>query len=857
MAPPTKHANGSVAVGTLSTLGSDSGNDTATQLALSYVRDFCMHATNYRNQQTIESLALLNRSASLLGSTVQPHHFNPAQLETSKLFIDLHAVMGNLAADSDALWACVTLLQQISRNLTARRALVDDFRFVPLLAFVLKRSHGQEKIQKILTLLQDLTYGIQISWEEPYLIVLLEQLVNIIYQAADESEDALAQLSLSVLINLCYKNFVVMFLFLRSVNISNFTKRIQGYGMLASKMLIILSEDTHTPTQKDMDLFIRSTFATVEECIKSWNVPYLQHIVEFLLDSKAHTPLYRSMLSYTQYCEDVERLLNQLENGGIADDTDEITAKQQHTCLGLLFRLIRYILQLGTIPETDGKENVISLDSNVPRIFELLGKWLDSEICGVDAVYLLSGLITLVPKESIPARIARDPSYIVQLIGISEKPDTSARHISAILQLLTSLLHQTKTEKLILSRITESYFDKMFAPLLNNGRTDMPLNAMAPEEIEKYTYCLLLLINFAGVAKKAYFDKCCTLLQFPTIQNALARAMIGGSENVCSAVFQISQFERFPQANVAKQISKLTKYKSVDGTAASTNTDGDQWQKLNIIMKSHKTFVGKEMEERLSALIDLISNAQRNNQVQNVPMSQIIELFNYKSEMFSCSESCMQRRLEIASEEITNLTQRINLQNAELQKYEMMNFELHVSQEGLQTQCQDLKQQKDNLKHNLASLMKKLSEQSESLQISEKRLTVKVSEVIVLQKENGELKEGLATKTKELEKMHANVKENSTRIEKLKKTIAAFELDIKEKSRIIEERERELNKTHKLYEEQKEAKKKSDDVISVLETQIQDKNEQIRNYELELSETEELRKTIMSLMESKKPKRKT
>ncbi|CAD6999786.1 unnamed protein product [Ceratitis capitata] len=563
------------------------------------------------------------------------------------------------------------------------------------------------------------------------------------------------------------------------------------------------------------------------------------------------------MLSYTHYCEDVERLLNQLEASGVNEETEEQITKQQHTCLSLIFRLIRYILQLSTMPSADDKENVISLDSNVPRIFELLGKWLESEVCGVDAVDLLNGLITLVPKESIPARIARDPSYIVQLIGISEKPETSARHISVILQLLSSLLHQSKTEKLILSRITESYFDKIFAPLISSGRIDMPLNAITPEEIEKYTYCLLLLINFAGIAKKAYFEKCCTLLQFPTIQNALARAMVGGSESVCSAVFQISQFERFPQAQVANHISKLTPYKISAGVGSSSQVDNDQWQKLNIIMKSHKTFVGKEMEERLNALIELISNAHRNNQLQNVAMSQIIELFNYKSEIFSCSENCMQRRLEIASEEITNLTQRINLQNAELQKYEMMNFELHVNQEGLQTQCQDLRQQKDNLKHNLASLMKKLSEQSESLQISEKRLAVKVSEVIVLQKENGELKEELIIKTKELEKLQANSRENTARIEKLKKSIAAFELDIKEKSRIIEERERELSKTQKLYEEQKEAKKKSDDVITVLEAQIQDKNEQIRNYELELSETEELRKTIMSLMESKKPKRKT
>ena len=84
----------------------------------------------------------------------------------------------------------------------------------------------------------------------------------------------------------------------------------------------------------------------------------------------------------------------------------------------------------------------------------------------------------------------------------------------------------------------------------------------------------------------------------------------------------------------------------------------------------------------------------------------------------------------------------------------------------------------------------------------------------------------------------------------------AYEVDIKEKMRNIEEKERELAKTQKALEEQKEAKKKSDGVITVLESQLQEKNEQIRSYELELSETEELRKTIMSLMESKKPKRK-
>lgn len=79
---------------------------------------------------------------------------------------------------------------------------------------------------------------------------------------------------------------------------------------------------------------------------------------------------------------------------------------------------------------------------------------------------------------------------------------------------------------------------------------------------------------------------------------------------------------------------------------------GDQWRNLNAILKSHKTFVSKEVEERLQALIEVIAQAQNNNQLHNVATSQIIELFNYKIEKFNSVESSMQKRLEEASKEV-------------------------------------------------------------------------------------------------------------------------------------------------------------------------------------------------------------
>lgn len=99
-----------------------------------------------------------------------------------------------------------------------------------------------------------------------------------------------------------------------------------------------------------------------------------------------------------------------------------------------------------------------------------------------------------------------------------------------------------------------------------------------------------------------------------------------------------------------QHISKLNS--STNQIATSSLPTGDQWRNLNAILKSHKTFVSKELEERLHALIDVISQAERNNQLNNVATSQIMELFNYKIKNLNAAESSLQKRLEDASNEV-------------------------------------------------------------------------------------------------------------------------------------------------------------------------------------------------------------
>jgi len=235
------------------------------------------------------------------------------------------------------------------------------------------------------------------------------------------------------------------------------------------------------------------------------------------------------------------------------DDSQEETRKHQQICLGLVFRLISYILQLSE----DGS-STISLDSITPRLYEMVSEWLSSDLCGVAAIELLWTLLRLGKRSAVAQLIARDPSHVVSLVASAERPDTKPAQVLATLRLLIVLLQEAKTEKLVLSKISESYFDKILAAPLALVPQYLSTQSLAQSEVEKACFCLLLLVNVAGIAKKAYLDKCCSLLGQPQLQYCLARGMVSKSEPLVAAVLQIAQFEDFPKAAVAKVSSTLS-----------------------------------------------------------------------------------------------------------------------------------------------------------------------------------------------------------------------------------------------------------------------------------------------------------
>lgn len=194
-------------------------------------------------------------------------------MEAVEFYINLYNfIEKNCIKNPGVLGCCINVLEKAIQNLHTRDVLVNKFSFVGLISKVLQ--HHPNENEKLLTLLQDMTYGFQIKWSEPY----LEDLINNLVKTIDD-DTSISSLALSVLINICHKNVSTIYLLLRKIQTQNFLNSIKHHGVLAYKLCIILQWNA----SKDLVQFINLSIKEIESAICDWNYPKLKHIVDFII----------------------------------------------------------------------------------------------------------------------------------------------------------------------------------------------------------------------------------------------------------------------------------------------------------------------------------------------------------------------------------------------------------------------------------------------------------------------------------------------------------------------------------------------------------------------------------------------
>ncbi|CAG5051574.1 unnamed protein product, partial [Parnassius apollo] len=109
----------------------------------------------------------------------------------------------------------------------------------PSLLDFLSSAISNEKKIKLLSVMQDISYGIKIGWQESYLSELMKQLTDWIVQPMSEPQyRTIGHKSLTVLVNLCYGNLPAIYALMRTVDTKEFVVHLinlkdSGYGGVA------------------------------------------------------------------------------------------------------------------------------------------------------------------------------------------------------------------------------------------------------------------------------------------------------------------------------------------------------------------------------------------------------------------------------------------------------------------------------------------------------------------------------------------------------------------------------------------------------------------------------------------------
>lgn len=148
--------------------------------------------------------------------------FDPNSSVVAEFFVCLHELLYGLESRSALLWGGVNVLQQACRNRATHHALIHTYHFLPILTRFLGDQLTREKKLRLLTLIQELTYGIRITWQEPHIPQLIATMVKWI----GSGETNVVNLSLGILINLCYKNLPAIYTLMRCVDTKVFMRTV-------------------------------------------------------------------------------------------------------------------------------------------------------------------------------------------------------------------------------------------------------------------------------------------------------------------------------------------------------------------------------------------------------------------------------------------------------------------------------------------------------------------------------------------------------------------------------------------------------------------------------------------------------
>lgn len=819
------------------------------------IKSFIVTATEYSRNPNESTASVLQRNLNAIKTSTDLNIFDPGSIILSEFYLSLYNLTKTLDSKTPLTWSTLDVLQHVSKNLASRQTLIHTYKFYQVLARLLESNLITEKRIKVLKLLQELTYGIKIYWQEAHIPSLLVILTQWIMQSKEEE---IITLSLGIIINLCYKNVSVVHTLMRTIDAKAFHRmllKLQSSSVntrvQCCKILMIMEQESQDIPEKFIFDFVDITFRSLVSALSEKDVPLLQHIVEFFDDVRQNEHTKNALISCNNYSFYVKNILNQL---------DIITNSQ---CAALV---IEFFISLIKLKLTE----FISL---YKYSIKIAMKWIPDEQVSNKALALIKHILVENRRsKNLPDLLSEIDLSIIMLALRSEDNEMKETHkknsieknskLSELLQLLQELIKVPNFRAQVVQIFTEQSMKKLLKPVLENeitSQSEWPGNLFQDPSISVYVYALSLTADLA-VQDSDWLTLYSSLIQNRQIQIIMALAVFCGDAEVKQKTLLLMSSVGFPQECVSAvskymvELEPLVLVQTKTGITSSLTLKQETPFNTNIVR-----LYSLSQEEQLDDILDKLKEAFYENKFTDITTTSIMELYEYKLSAMRQTERLNQANLEAADSHAVGLQHRLTQIVAESSRLHQLLFYNQQSLEGMKHEKIRLTQklQKAEIegkkihqiqKKEIQGLKKIVEDKSkiiEQFSKLEKELDTAINKIKCLEEKNAEL---------EMEKISLlnEGRENTDKIKELNKVVTKLQDRLAKKDQEIQEKNREIESNQESMAALKQENEGLLRTCKSYEQTIAEKEDNVERMTSELVDLSRMRDMIYQLTAKKK-----
>ncbi|RVE50032.1 hypothetical protein evm_005238 [Chilo suppressalis] len=448
----------------------DGGKFINLKLFVTAAREF--EATHSEN-----AVNLMNRYLGLIASSCDLSIFSPGRSEVCAFFSSLWRVMCDGRGPH---WAGVAVLSRASIEPNARHALTHTYKFMPILSRLLSDSISNDKKVKLLSVMQDISYGIKISWQESYLSSLMKQLTEWITQPmTDPQQRTIGHKSLTVLVNICYGNLPAIYALMRTVDTKDFVVHLinlkdGGYGGVeVCRLLVCLSGATRgaaATRQPDVHSYLNCTMRTFNKAIVDQDATQLLHAYTFINDLCTDNNLRGFVLTYPHFSQALKEAMDDIDNLCKINPLDAGEPEQMIDCLRNSLKFLTVLVNL----------DLYSLRCHHGHLVCICMK--ASRVCLPEALDLFAAIVVQYRDEG---RLPQDLLSIVNdglpalLVPPALEPGKAGLQW---LQVVGALCESSETQERVLQQVTPDTFEDTLHSVLQYTSQNGPVGLEASQQ---------------------------------------------------------------------------------------------------------------------------------------------------------------------------------------------------------------------------------------------------------------------------------------------------------------------------------------------------------------------------------------